>query len=533
VWVAPRIRRFGHPLRPHLPATLSAVRRPVLLTAAAILFAGPTALAFFSGGYFEDPRLVAGMVAWALVLVIALAGPRPLPASAPGWAAVGGVAFLACWTAASLTWAPVSTPATDSVQRTLLYLGVLVAATGLLRLREVRRALEPALALGIVVVIGYGLTERLLPGVLDFARSLGAGGRLEQPITYWNAEGALAAIGLVLCARLAGDGTRPAAIRSLAAAACAVLGTGLYLSYSRGAIAAAVVGLIVLLAASPTRLQLRAAGLAVAAGVVAGACSAALPGVASLSGSSSEQQRDGAIMLAILLVVMAAAGLAAAREARATRREGAGVDRLSFAQRLPAVAAVAVALTVAGLVVGGLGERGDRDSPRLARASPSRLTTVESRRYDFWRIGVDAFVREPLIGVGAGGFRAEWLRERPVEGGVREVHSLELGMATELGLPGLFALLIALGGVGVAGRRALRSGQPLAAGCCAASTVWLLHASIDWDWEVPAVTLPAIIMAGGLIAASEAAPPRTRHETPAPERPRRSAAQTREEPVEA
>ena len=495
----------------------------MLLTAAAILFAGPTALAFFSGGYFEDPRLVAGMVAWALVLVVALAGPRPLPASAPGWAAFGGLAFLTVWTAASLAWAPVSTPATDAVQRSLLYLGVLVAATGVLRLGEVRRALEPGLAFGIVVVIGYGLTERLLPGVVDWARSTGAGGRLEQPITYWNSEGALAAIGLVLCARLAGDSTRPTTIRSLAAAACAALGMGVYLSYSRGAIAAAVVGLIVLLAASPTRMQLRGVGLAVVAGVVAGACSAALPGVASLSGSSSEQQRDGAIMLAILVIVMAAAALAAASAARAPGTDDARSDRLSFAHRLPAVAALAVALTVAGLVVGGLGERGDRDSPRFARASPSRLASVESRRYDYWRIGVDAFVREPLTGVGAGGFRAEWLRERPVEGGVREVHSLELGMATELGLPGLFALLIALGGVGVAGRRALRGGQPLAAGCCAASTVWLLHASIDWDWELPAVTLPAIIMAGGLIAASEMATRPTRHETSAPRRRRRSA----------
>ena len=45
----------------------------------------------------------------------------------------------------------------DNVQRLVLYLGVLIAAIGLLRLRGVARALEPALAGGIVVVIGYGL----------------------------------------------------------------------------------------------------------------------------------------------------------------------------------------------------------------------------------------------------------------------------------------------------------------------------------------------------------------------------------------
>ena len=48
---------------------------------------------------------------------------------------------------------------------------------------------EPALAAGTVVVIGYGLSARLLPGLLHFARSVSAQGRLEQPLTYWNAMG--------------------------------------------------------------------------------------------------------------------------------------------------------------------------------------------------------------------------------------------------------------------------------------------------------------------------------------------------------
>lgn len=473
------------------------MRRAVLFTAAAILLSGPTVLAFFSGGYFEEPRLVAALVAWALVLVVALVGPRPLPARGPGWAAVGGLAFLAAWTAASLSWAPLATAATDSLQRLLLYLGALVAAIGLLRLRQVAWALEPALAAGILVVIGYGLAGRILPGVIELSRSAGAFGRLEQPITYWNGEGALAAIGLVLCGRLAGDPSRPRAIRALGAAACPVLATGVYLSYSRGAIAAAVVGLVVLLAAAPTRAQLRAVIAAAVAGVVASACSAALPGVASLSGSAAAQQRDGVIMLGVLMVVGVASALTAVRPA------SVGVERLPFARRLPAVAAAAVALVVAGLVVGGLSERGEPEPERLREASGSRLTSVKSRRYDYWRIALDASAGAPLQGVGAGGFRSEWLRERPADDGVREAHSLELGIAAELGLPGLLALFVMIGGVALAARRALALGRPLAAGCCAASMVWLLHASIDWDWELPAVTLPVIVMAGGLIAASE------------------------------
>jgi hypothetical protein len=480
------------------------VRRAVLQIAAAVLLLGPTVLAFRSGGYFEEPRLVAALVAWLLVLVVALLGPRPLPASAPGWAAFGGLAFLAVWSALSLTWAPISSAATDNVQRLLLYLGVLIAAISLLRIPRVARALEPALATGVVIVIGYGLAGRLLPGLIGVSSSAGALGRLEQPITYWNAEGALAAMGLVLCARLAGDTTRPAHARALAAGACPLLGMGVYLTYSRGAIAAGVVGLVVLLAAAPTRPQLRAVVAAVVSAVVAGACSALFRGVASLSGSAGAQERDGALMLGLLVLLSALAAFAALRWAHAERRERAQAAGLSFARRLPAVAATAVALVVIGLIVGGLGERGESEPERLKTASGIRLTTVESRRYDYWRIGLDAFVREPILGVGAGGYRSEWLRERPVNEGVREVHSLELGFAAELGLPGLLGVLVMLGGVIAAGRRALIGRQAIAAGCCAASTVWLLHASIDWDWEMPAVTLPVVVMAGALIAASEA-----------------------------
>ena len=73
------------------------------------------------------------------------------------------------------------------------------------------------------------------------------------------------------------------------------------------------------------------------------------------------------------------------------------------------------------------------------------------------------------------------------------------GSQQELKL-GLGALVV---GVGLAGRRALRRKPELAPGACAALAVWGLHATIDWDWQLPAVTLPAIVLAGALIAASE------------------------------
>jgi hypothetical protein len=479
------------------------MRRGALLTAAAVLLAGPTVLAFFSGGYFEGPRLVAAIVAWLLVLVVAVASERPLPSSTPGRVATAGLVLITLWTALSLTWAPLSEPATASLVRLALYVGALVAASALLRDPLALRAVEPALAAGALVVIGYGLSGRLLPGVVHLSQSVTALGRLEQPITYWNAEGALAAIGFVLSARIAGTPSRPLALRLAAAAACAPLGMGIYLSYSRGAIAAAVVGLLLLLATAPSRPQLHAAAVALGAGILAAAAGQAFAGVASLEGSVADRTGEGAIVLTILVVLMAAATAAQAWACRAERRRPASAAGLAIAPRLRIAAAAAVLVALAGLVAAGLTEHGRRGDV-TKKTGISRLGSADSRRYDYWRVGLDAFADQPLTGVGAGGFRVEWLRERHVREPALEVHSLPLEMLAELGLPGFFGLVLFAGGVAEAGRRALRRHPELAPGACAGAAVFGLHATIDWDWQIPAVTLPAVVLAGALIAMAEA-----------------------------
>jgi O-antigen ligase/polysaccharide polymerase Wzy-like membrane protein len=494
------------------------MRRAVLLTAAAVLLGASTVLAFFSGGYFDEPRLVATIVVWALVLAAAVTAPQPLPESWPGRVALGGLALITAWTGVSLAWAPLSEPASDNLVRLLLYSGALVAAAALLRDRLALGAVEPALALGALVVIGYGLAGRLLPGVIELTQSAKAFGRLEQPITYWNAEGALAAIGLVLCARLAGTESRPARMRSVAAAAAALLGAGVYLSYSRGAIAAAIAGLIVLLAAAPSWSQLRAAGVVLAAAALAAALCEPFPAVTSLAGDMASRKSEGAIALALLAAVALAAAFAQAWIGRAERRGDMTAGRLAFAGRLPAVAAVTVVIGLAGLVATGLAEQGGAEE-QSGRQGASRLTSFDSARYEYWRVALDALAGNPLRGIGSGGFRVEWLRERPTRDSVLEVHSLPLEMATELGLPGLIGFLMLLSGVGVAAARALSRAPTLAPGACAGATVWFLHAAIDWDWQIPAVTLPALVMGGALIALGDGA-----DQPPEPSGFRRSAA---------
>jgi O-antigen ligase len=83
---------------------------------------------------------------------------------------------------------------------------------------------------------------------------------------------------------------------------------------------------------------------------------------------------------------------------------------------------------------------------------------------------------------------------------VRDAHSLYLETAAELGLVGLALLLALAGSVAVAARRA----APAAAGPVAVLAAYGLHAGVDWDWELPALTLVALVLAGLVLARSAA-----------------------------
>jgi len=483
------VSRFGH----------YHVRRAVLSAACAALLAGPTVLAFFAGGYFEQPALWAGLAAWVVVLVAAVADPGGRPAGRAVWLSIAGLGLLAAWTLLSTAWAPIKGDAYQAGQQAVLYTGALIGAALLLRSRATARSVEPILAAGTAVVIGYGLSERLLPGLLHFARSVSAEGRLEQPLTYWNAMGELAAIGFVLCARLMGDATRTRSARALAAAAAGALGLGLYLSFSRGALFAGVAGLVALIVAAPRTEQLRAISLAIAAAAVAALVGSRLRGITSLAGASSARERQGAIMLVVLVAVSLAAAVS---QWWLCGRERPAALRLP--RRAPLIALVVLVAGLALAIVVGNQESSREGQPLSSGAA--RLVTLRSNRYAYWRVALRAFGDEPLRGVGAGGWSGYWLRYRTVSEAARDAHSLPLQTAAELGVIGLLMLAAFLAGVARAAYRAHQRAPVLAAGPIAAVVVYIAHSPLDWDWQMPAVTLVALAAAGALLAMADPRP---------------------------
>ena len=456
------------------------MRARVLLAAGLAVAALPTVLAFFTGGFFATARAWAGLVAWLLVAIALLAGRDRLPRSPGALMALGGLAAFGVWTLLSILWAPIAGAAYAAAQIVFVYLGALLASALLMRDRRAHVALEPVLAAGTMIVIGYGLSERLVPGLLAFSRSLSAQGRLEQPLTYWNAMGELAAIGLVLCARLAGDERRPRRLRAAAAAAAAPLGMGLYLSFSRGALFACCAGLIALVVLAPQRTQLRALAVSVGAAVLAALVVTPFGGVTSLTGSLSTRETQGAIVLVALALIAAGAATLTPRFVLAGR---GGALRLPRHAGLIALVAICAGLALA-IAVGAK----ERSGVPLSGGA-GRLATLQSNRYAYWHVALEAFAHEPLTGVGAGGWAVWWLRHRPYADGAQDAHSLPLQTLAELGLVGGVLLAVFLLGAGLAARAVHRAQPALAAGPIAGAVVWLAHSPLDWDWQMPALTL--------------------------------------------
>lgn len=474
------------------------MRSAVLLAVRAVLVAGPFALAFASGGYFAPARLGALIVTWSLVAVAMLAAPRPLPRGTAPRLAIGAAVAYAAWVWLSGGWAPLTGAADAERELALLYAGGLIASAAVFGPRRMLRLLEPLVAGGILVIVLYGLSERFLPGLVALARSQSAGGRLEQPLTYWNAVGALAAVGVVLCARMAGDRTRADALRTAAAAGAVPLCVGLYLTFSRGALAALAAGLIVLLLLAPTWSQLRACAIVLEAGVIASAAAAIAPQVRSFTPGDVSAGTQGAAVLAWVILLMAVAALTVAWAARVERQERTRLGRLWLP---PHACALATVLIAALIVVPALVARSSNANENAAfGASNQRLASVGSNRYAYWKVAVRTFADHPVEGVGAGGWAVDWLRHRDIDETVRQPHSLELQTLSELGIVGLALLLTAFAAVFWAARRIQQADPAVVAGIAAALAVWGLHASIDWDWQLPAVTLVAVLLAGALLA---------------------------------
>jgi hypothetical protein len=466
----------------------------------ALVAAGPAAftvyLAFRSGGYFAGaPAIAAIALAIALVLRLMLAD-SPFEGFGPAltWAAIGLGAFT-LWTLLSAFWSHAPAQALLSFDRSLMLWLALVLFGSFRWSRERLLWAVRILAAAMVVVAILGLITRLLPNVHEVPETFERD-RLSYPISYWNGLGVFVAAAIVLCCGLATRREEPPLGKILAAAAIPILGTTLYFTFSRGATGALLLGLIAFVALTARRELLTSFVAIVPPTVVAVLLGIGTHTLSTEHYAAPAGVSEGHKLAWEVLACAAAAGALRALLVPVDRRLAAIELSPTFRRRGWIVVGAVVAVAVVGVGVaasGRIGEdfekftetRGIEDKGELQH----RFTDVNNNgRIAQWKLAIHRFGAEPVLGDGAGTFARSWAAEGADESRIVDSHSLYLGVLAELGLPGLIFLLAALIAILAAtARRIFGPERILYAAIFAAMLTWALHASVDWDWQLPAL----------------------------------------------
>jgi len=160
-----------------------------------------------------------------------------------------GLTGFVCWNALSALWAP---GAELPVQATELALVYLAGAAAFLLLGS------PSLTLGILCAVtpvaGYALATRLVPDHVGTYKPVAGGYLLAGPVGYPNCLGMLCALATLVALGLVALACR-LVVRSAAAVSLVILLPTLYFTFSRGAAAALLFGILVVAALDRRRLR--------------------------------------------------------------------------------------------------------------------------------------------------------------------------------------------------------------------------------------------------------------------------------------
>jgi O-antigen ligase len=517
-----------------------------LLTAAVICFATFTGEGGLQEGQASTVQIVLTLLAGiAVAAAIVLAPPRaPLRGL---WPIALLLAFTAV-TAASISWSVAPNTSWQEAAMMFAYSGVFIAAAAVARsARALCDGVLAGIALAATIVSVYALLTKVFPGEVGpldpYARLIGAFG-------YWNATGLAAGMGIVACMWLGSRRAGHALLRALAYPATGLLMVTLMLSYSRGALAMTVVGIVVWLCIVP--LRLRATTMLIAAGACAGGVIGFAFAKPSLSGEEIElaARASGGHELGVLLIAMALVLLAIGVVVNfaTDRRAPSAIARRRAGAALIAAVALAVIAAIGGLAASQRGLTGtiSHDVSSLTNPNapvpantPNRLTAASSVRARYWKEAIEVFEAHPALGAGAGGYAVASLRFKPPDLEAKNAHGYIVQTLADLGIVGVaITLLLLIAWAAAAGsathpfNRRWRRGRwehaptpytperiALLSMLCVV-IVFGLHSLVDWTWYVPGTACAALICAGWLVGRGElltavdGGPARWRHLVP-------------------
>jgi hypothetical protein len=512
----------------------------------AVLFGIWLWLAFSSGGYLPRQWLPPSLALGLFGLVIALLGAYPRRPRQLSLAVLALFGSYALWVAISAIWAESTTRVWMEAGRTFGYLLVLALALVYLTDPAARRAFRYLLmAAGFILLLVC--VWRLWSG--GDVTGLFIENRLSYPVSYPNNAAALFLIAFWPLMWLAAGPKERAPVRGVALGlATGLLGLAI-MTQSRGAIWSLAITLVLMFVVSPARIRTLFYLIVPALLLVY-----EFPHLNRywLEGPDAVGGGLGARTILVASITAAFIGTILALLERWVR----------VSRRMKAIFGTVILLgTVAAIVYGSIALTSDAGGPfkwvsqtwrqftGQARSSSesestTRLTIVSSSgRVEIWKVAWKEFQGAPVLGVGADNFVFQYDRLRPTETfKPQQAHSIELQVLGETGIVGgIFAfggMLLALGGMlwprctaGWRGARetwlqrrrsATSASSGASPGLCSprwgkdssvygweiavllAVAYWLIHASVDWLWQMAGVSIPALLLLAAGVASVDA-----------------------------
>ena len=511
----------------------SAVENPIAAYGLLAVAVVASVQIFFSlrlGGYFiEQWAWGASAIAAALVGAALIRGYFSTASLGRWqWALVGALVALVVIVTASISWSIAPELSFQAASRTAMYAGTFVL-------------LLPAVAYWGSLVVDltlfgallppaiYGLLQKILPTGETFAFSVkytGFGTLLTDPkasstVGYHPAFGMMCAMGALLAISRVGAfrSLRSIPLRALYCATGTVLLVALYFSFSRGAVLALAAGAMVFLVLSKHRFE--ALSNAAVSGLPAlWVISQAreLSGLVSRPVSLQAVKSDGLALveplLKGLLLAFAAQLLFSLLVFAVTQFVPEGVRRgVGLVATVIVAGAVVVVLGYGAATfqkAGGVVELRDRiraDPSELAaqtqKDQTQRFTSINAaNRIALWQIAWENFREHPLTGTGGDTYQLIYEQNGPANSGsVLHPHSVWLSLLSDTGIFSFLAFAaFSVGCLCLAFYNALSTtrttrSRALLAGSAAAVTAYLASSTIDWNWYIPASTLPFFALA--------------------------------------
>jgi hypothetical protein len=532
---------LDEPVESHKPP-LRRAPRPGATMAATLAVAGILCFATFlaGGGLSLAPMttleltltIAAGAIAAGAVVLGVRGHPRGL------WS-VGLLLAFTALTGLSVVWSVAPDASWQDAGRMLAYSSVFAAAVALAWIAPAGwRALLGGTVLAAVVVCGYALLTKVLPNELGLSAEANFWARLQEPYGYWNAIGLTAAMGAIGCLWLGARRAGHALLNAFAYPAMGLMIVTLMLAYSRGALAALVIGVVAWMCLVPLRLRgarVLIVGTLGAAPIVGWDFSRhALSSDGVVLATRTTAGHQLGVLLGAMLVVLALVGIAIGFFG--DRRAPTGASRRAAGIGLAALLVLVVLALAGGLAASKRGFTGTishdlssltNPNAPVPKNTPGRLTAVGSVRARYWNEALEIFKAHPALGAGAAGYETARLRYRTQPLDVRQAHGYVVQTLADLGIVGLvISLALLFAWMGAAGRathpfnrRWIAEGRlgrddftlgwrhaPLAYTPERVGMITMLcivivfgvHSFADWTWYVPGDALVGLLCAGWL-----------------------------------